>query len=340
MNQQKIFRYMLMIFVVLTAVSIVAVVYTYTLPTQKTTTTTTLTYQHVGTYAGRATLKPNIIYNITSIVLGEKKTLYRAILEQIELNFTHSFQSYPEPTNIIIDPALTVELESPGKWIRVLKWDECEELLQLETDGDFNMIINITKLEPIIDIIDEETGIRTASFNLNIKPVFNTRATTPAGVIDETFSPELTVSVIEGGDLGNYLETGELVQIIPGERTETTTVEIEGIAQQRNWANLSALITGSCLVLTLYRAYMDRPKQPPSKRMEKLMSQYTELITETTHKPPETAVTINIATLEDLAKAAEILARPIMHTRQDGEHTFYVIDDDKKYQIIIREDAT
>jgi hypothetical protein len=37
-------------------------------------------------------------------------------------------------------------------------------------------------------------------------------------------------------------------------------------------------------------------------------------------------------TLEDLAKIAEILARPILHTTEAQEHTFYIIDNNTKYQ--------
>jgi hypothetical protein len=53
-----------------------------------------------------------------------------------------------------------------------------------------------------------------------------------------------------------------------------------------------------------------------------------------THQLPthETKTTIETETLEDLAKIAEILARPILHTTTDKEHTFYIIDNNTKYQ--------
>jgi len=37
-------------------------------------------------------------------------------------------------------------------------------------------------------------------------------------------------------------------------------------------------------------------------------------------------------TLEDLAKTAEILARPVLHATEGEDQTFYVIDNDTKYQ--------
>jgi hypothetical protein len=36
--------------------------------------------------------------------------------------------------------------------------------------------------------------------------------------------------------------------------------------------------------------------------------------------------------LEDLAKTAEILARPVFYTTEGGEHSFYIIDNNTKYQ--------
>ncbi len=61
------------------------------------------------------------------------------------------------------------------------------------------------------------------------------------------------------------------------------------------------------------------------------MAPYRDLITETTEPPPPTTNTIKVSTLEDLAKTAEILARPILHTHNDTQHTFYIIDDNTKY---------
>jgi hypothetical protein len=46
----------------------------------------------------------------------------------------------------------------------------------------------------------------------------------------------------------------------------------------------------------------------------------------------ETKTTIQTESLEDLAKIAEILARPILHTTEEKEHTFYIIENNTTYQ--------
>jgi len=78
----------------------------------------------------------------------------------------------------------------------------------------------------------------------------------------------------------------------------------------------------------LYIRY--KPTLPPTKIMEKLTAPYKELIAKTTQKPPETKTTIETETLEDLAKIAETLARPILYTTHEKEHTFYIIDNNIK----------
>ena len=90
---------------------------------------------------------------------------------------------------------------------------------------------------------------------------------------------------------------------------------------------ISAIILAPTTALYLQR----RPRKTQTKPMKKIIAPYSELITETTEPPPATTHTININTLDDLAKTAEILARPILHTQQGPQHTFYVIDDNTTY---------
>lgn len=90
--------------------------------------------------------------------------------------------------------------------------------------------------------------------------------------------------------------------------------------------------TAIALTISAFLYIRYKPAAPPAKVIEKLMAPYKELIAGTTQKPPETETTINMETLEDLAKTAEILARPILHATDGKEHIFYIIDDNTKYQ--------
>ncbi|MEM3437869.1 MAG: DUF5305 family protein, partial [Nitrososphaerales archaeon] len=49
-----------------------------------------------------------------------------------------------------------------------------------------------------------------------------------------------------------------------------------------------------------------------------------------TQKPPETNTVIEVKSLEDLAKIADKMNKPILYLR-DEDHNFYVIDDKITY---------
>ena len=75
-------------------------------------------------------------------------------------------------------------------------------------------------------------------------------------------------------------------------------------------------------------------------RVDKLVAPYKDLIVKTKESPqtPQEILVIDVENLEELAKTAEILARPILHTANGNEHLFYVIDANTKYQCRILEE--
>jgi len=314
-------------FAALTVFSIFGIYYTHQLPLYENKNNLLCTYLHKGTYDYKANLLSNTIYNRTNLRPGEG-TLYTAIVEQIDLNFKYSFASNPQAVNFTVSRKLSVSLESPDKWNRTLTDEEAWDLLQLEEDELVSMMINETKIMLIIERIEEETGISVSEYNLNVRPEIHVEADLAGRKIEETFIPELKISFITGGDKGNYIEMNELVHSEPGEIKEESQVLISGVEDKRAISIVAMVITPIALVASVYQYLSVRPETPTSKKIEKLVSQYEELITESTQGSPKTRVKIDIETLEDLAKTAEILARPIIH----HSGVFYVLDGDVKYQ--------
>jgi hypothetical protein len=68
---------------------------------------------------------------------------------------------------------------------------------------------------------------------------------------------------------------------------------------------------------------------PPTKTIEKLTAPYKDLIIEA-KEPPETTI-INVETIRELAKIAEILAKPVILTRKP-QPTLTIIDQNTIYQ--------
>jgi len=70
---------------------------------------------------------------------------------------------------------------------------------------------------------------------------------------------------------------------------------------------------------------------------KQIITPHKEIMAETTQKPPETTQAITMETLEDLTKITETLIKPILHTTEPTTkgkttHTFYILDNNTKYQ--------
>jgi len=332
---EKLAKILLIIFACSTIISALSIYYTHQLPTQETQTTTLCSYKHTGTYNYVAELKPNLIYNKTTLTSEDNATLYTAIVEYVNLTFTYAFTCNPEPENIQVDHQTTIQVESPGRWPpRTLLPAEAEGMFQLSGNLNWTMQINSTKIRQFVEAIDKEIygTTRSTTYNINIKPKIHMVANVTTQTIDETFTPELTVTFQAEAEKGNYITIENLNQIKPGRITETQQIPLPNVQFQRTASYIATAATTIALAISAFLYIRYKPAPPPTKIIEKLTAPYKELIAKTTQKPPETKTTINMETLEDLAKIAETLARPILHATEAEEHTFYIIDNNTKYQ--------
>jgi hypothetical protein len=76
-------------------------------------------------------------------------------------------------------------------------------------------------------------------------------------------------------------------------------------------------------------AQQHKPEEKHAEKIRKTIEEYKDIMVEAA-EPPETQVTVDVKSLEDLTKIAEILVKPILKTT-DGE-VFYIIDNGTKYQ--------
>ena len=225
-----------------------------------------------------------------------------------------------------------IQLESLGKWTKTLSEAEVEEVLKLSGTINFTMQVNCTKIRELVDNIDKETGTRSTTYNINIKPAIHVVANVTTETIDENFNPELTLAFKTEAEKGSYIAIENLQQTKPGALTETHQIPLPGVEFQRTASYMATASTTAALAISAFLYIRYKPPAPPTKIIEKLTAPYKELIAKTTKPAPETENTIETETLEDLAKIAEILARPILHTTEAKEHTFYIIDNNTKYQ--------
>ena len=334
MNKKTQITILLTFFAVLTAASTLTVYYTLSLPNEETTITTLCTYHHTGRYNYIAHLDPNIIYNKTTLAPGEG-TLYTAIVDHIDLAFNYTFTSNLIVSTTTTNHQTTIELESTG-WTKTLTTTEKQETLQFTNTLNFTLQIAKTQIQPLVDTIDTETGTRTTTYNIKITPIIHTTAETPASTIDETFTPTLTIAFKSDTTTGNYIDIQNLQQHKTGQIQDTQTNYLPWTKNLQYAAYIFLATTLSATAFTSFAYLKLKPTFPQKspKPIEEIIQPYKDIIAQTTQLPSKTrqTTTITLTTLEDLAKIAETLIKPILHTQQVEKHVFYLIENNTTYQ--------
>jgi hypothetical protein len=190
---------------------------------------------------------------------------------------------------------------------------------------------NRTELEATKTQIEEETGTISGNYSLQIVPIFTVNANTSAGPIHQTFSPVLTIEVGRT-EQGNTITVENLHQQETDAITENVIVTHNEVTYERY---ASYIFLAFCLIGLGFSAFRYSKAHASTKGsgMDKLIVPYKDLVIEAKEVPEfsEDTPIIEVKDLEELAKAAEILARPIFYIHNDAEHTFYVFDADMTY---------
>jgi len=334
---------LLAIFAALTATSMIIVYTTHQLPTERQTTTTLAAYQQTGTYYYIAKLKPNVLYNQSTLKPGEG-TLYIQIIDHINVTFSYTFQCN-RPTNTSIQYYyVNMELESPGKWLKVFTVEEMQEMFQLAKkvnsngDASTNFTIRIVQINELVNLIDEETKTSTTSFNLKVEPEIYTVAKTDVGVINEKFNSTLTIEFKYGAEI-EHISMEDLQQTSSGTIKRDEQVLLQSTRDQRYIAYAMAMASFAGLAFATW-VFM-KSKVAEIKPMEEIIAPHKETIFDVAEEPSYEGqrVTITMKSLEDLVKLADGLDQPVFHLKKPPKapsekptHIFYVLDGLTKYE--------
>jgi hypothetical protein len=320
---------LLSLFTILTLTSIITIYTVYQTPTEETTINTLCTYTSTATYDYTAILEHNTIYNNITILKPNEGTLYTKITRQINLTLAYTFYA-TLPTDTTITYSLT----------QTLKTGTLSHQINTTTPTTTNQtLIRITipriikgELDPIITKLAAETGVSTSTYySMDITPTFTISANTTVGQIYQLFTPTLTIE-FQHTDQGDITTIGDLYQTKTGEITENQTITREDIINQRYESYILITLSIAGLFFSSYFYIKTKPKTEQIP-LEKIIAPYKDLIIEAKEPPkttPETTI-INVETIKELAKTAEILAKPIILTRKPRP-TLTIIDQNTIYQ--------
>lgn len=320
---------LLAIFIVLTVIALITAYAAHQTPVEETKTETLCTYESTAEYAYLASVKtPNKVYENKSLIGMEYETLYTKLVRHINLTLTYKFNADQPLAEVQITYTITRSLKASA-WTYEIGKTEANTTSQTQIQIQIPTV-NKTELDQVKAEIDAEIGTSTATYALEIKPTFAVKANTTVGKIYHVFSPTLTVS-FQRTDKGEITVIEPLYQSKTDTLTETETITHEEVVSQRYTSYI--LITTALAGLVFSTFFHTKTKPKIGKPLEKIMAPYKDLIVETLEAPktlPQTIVTVR--DLTELAKIAEILAKPIIHITEDKEHTFYIIDGNLKYE--------
>ena len=319
---------LLTLFTILTLISIITVYAVHQNPTQETTTNTLCTYTSIATYYFTAILEPNTIYDNKTTLEPNEGTLYTKITKQINISLTYTFRANL-PTETTITYSLTQTLKTAA-----LQY-ETNSTTQTTTNQTQIQItippVNKNALQAIKSTIESETGASSSTYVVEITPTFAINANTTAGPIHQIFTPTLLIN-FKHTDQGNIITIENLRQTKTDAITENQTITRHDMINQRYASYI--LITMSIAGLVFSTRFYIKTK-PRTKKMSlgKILAPYKDLIIEA-HEPPKMSpetTTINVETVQELARTAETLAKPMILTRKP-EPTLTIIDQNIVYK--------
>lgn len=322
-----------LVFLFLLLGSLLLLGYSHSRPERENRTQVLLSYQHRGNYGYVAHLKPNELYdNRLELSTGEG-TIYLPLLEYLTLTFNYLFLS-TEEGNLSSSYRVEVVLSTPA-WSKSYPWLENSVQASGKTLAfSLGLVLDPSWVEERVKVISSETGVSARNYDVRVRTSVRTVAQTGRGRVDETFSPQLTLHFVRDPSKGEYLTAEGLEEKKEGVLTHSEILWRGEIGTLRR---ISYLLLGFALVGTLLTGWAYFSIEKP-KKVEELVEPLRELVVELSEEPkvPEGGTTVRVGRMEDLAKIAEGLVKPILHVRlpsPDGEeHLFLVMDGSVRYE--------
>ena len=327
---------MLILITALTA-SIFTAVYAYQIPEEEIIQGIRYSYSHSGKYNYNATLVPNILYN-TSILVNPDKAFLK-LVKEISLNYEYSFSS---PSLTKANGTLVVRLVvGQGElWKKVI-------VNKVKTFNgntvNYGLKINVSKVAAYARNISSEIGISGSKYFIQIDTEARIDAVVSGEHIRETFPTSFTIDTDFISNIVSFSDRefskDQEVKYSVREPTYVVLGSLSIPTSQFKLISVIPLIATSSLLAAV--VFINRDKVfggglPEVKRIER---KYGGLIVNILSGGKEGfREVVKVADFSDLAKIADSLAKPIIHTVVSDSrerHIYYVIDGDVRYEYVV-----
>ena len=302
----------------------------FSAPTETSKQVTVLSYSLRGDFGFDAQLTDNALYGPIILTEEDASLLFLTIVESIEGNFYYQVTSSQPLEQVRHDVEITATLENPENWSKPI-------VLIPETrwTGDFTLVfpIDTAQLLKLADEINLDIEVSAHIYSLTIRASVHTVAQTDYGTINDVVTQSLTGTLQSkrltwtGG--WHHTETRSFKDII--------TVPLDRGAGRTGWpVGLAFVVLFGSYIAWNFTHVKLIPISPAEKEANWARRKYKDVIVDVSELPKvsimQTVVEVNC--LDDLAKTADQLLRPVLHKVEPGKHTYCVIDGPTRYEYV------
>ncbi|HUU65534.1 MAG TPA: DUF5305 family protein [Dehalococcoidales bacterium] len=299
-------------------------------------------YEHRGNFSYAISLKPNILLGaitikpvipppVVPVALKQTDSYDSETTDRIDSTFTYKFTSDETLKRVINEVEVTATLGKEGDWQETFVLAP-----ESQQTGDFSLTfpLDVPLFYAIIKSVEEETGTSTFSHDLIVTASVHTVAQSDFGPIDEALTQSLTVK----------LETDQVVwpEATPktksGSIKETLTVSnsAAGIAKMGSLGALGVTMVIFLYTIWSYWEYRHRRISRLEADDLQVKGKHQDLVVDV-EKLPDTRdeeTLIELGSLDELAKVAESLLKPVLRLAEPERHIYCVIDGMARYQYV------
>lgn len=280
--------------------------------------TTLADYSELGTNGFVASLRPSILFNNSTEVVGGNVTLYSSLTIWINVTLTWSI-FLNRSAAVQLEDQLTVVLSS-SVWAKVLTTRTNTTDLSSTTSVTLvqQYAVNVGAVLRLAGVIDNETATLPPEYYLSLEPQISGSISAGGSTQSVVATPSFNLTFD-----GPLITPGGLSYSGSGSITAPTTDHPTSIP----WVPYGLLAASvAALGASLYFATR-RPESEPPLPLETLIAPYEEVIAEVSGVPAG-EVTLPVTQFADLVKIADTLGKPILRPSGDGgdRESFLVVD--------------
>lgn len=307
--------------------SLLLAIFAFTRPSSR-PVANNITYEQSGQFSYSAAAPPGI-YTSDTVQPGEP--IFRRLIDKINVSFNYQLAT-DQPANLSGTYQLVAEISHSNGW----RWPFDLQPATAFSGNTYSTTaeLDLAQVQSIINNLEEQTGLQGQQFTLTIKPQTNISGIMAGQILQDTFSPRLVFTL---NDLQMRLDKESSLKPL-----QAGTIELAGeepntisvfnfqfkVATVRQVALAGVILSlGGMLFVGLLMFHTGH-----QSAAARLQEKYGSLLVAVQDSDLGLGGrTVEVTTIDDLAKIAGRNGRMILYQSKGAVHHYFVQDNDTTY---------